>query len=135
MGIRVQDIRHVVIDQRVVNSNRPPLQRDSTCEPFPNRDVEGRKIVAILDRFVADSGIVARELSLGGLAIDAARVRCPVLVQAAAEDRFFPPAVERRIAERYGAALRVYERHAHFVVMEPGWEEIAGDAERWLAAL
>ena len=89
---------------------------------------------AILDRFVADSGIVARELSLGGLAIDAARVRCPVLVQAAAEDRFFPPAVERRIAERYGAALRVYERHAHFVVMEPGWEEIAGDAERWLAA-
>jgi len=88
---------------------------------------------AILERFVADSGIVARELSLGGLAVDPARVRCPVLVQAAAEDRFFPPAVERKVAARYGAELRVYEGHAHFVVMEPGWEEIADDAERWLA--
>ncbi len=89
---------------------------------------------AILERFVADSGVVARELSLGGLAIDAARVRCPVLVQATAEDRFFPPAVERRIAAKYGAELRTYDGHAHFVVMEPGWEELADDAERWLAA-
>ena len=88
---------------------------------------------AILDRFVADSGVVARELSLGGLAIDAARVRCPVLVQAAAEDRFFPPAVQRKVAARYGAELRLYDAHAHFVVMEPGWDELAGDAEAWLA--
>ena len=128
--LAVRQLRHLGAMLR----GRPLVARSEDIAHMNLHRVPDAERAAILDRFVADSGIVARELSLGGLAIDAARVRCPVLVQAAAEDRFFPPAVERRIAARYGAELRVYDGHAHFVVMEPGWDVIAADAAAWLAA-
>jgi pimeloyl-ACP methyl ester carboxylesterase len=88
--------------------------------------------VALARRLVPDSGRVGRELSLGGLAIDADRVRCPMLSISAEEDRFFPPRVGREVANRYHCAWRCYAAHAHFVVMEPGWEAIAADTEGWL---
>jgi pimeloyl-ACP methyl ester carboxylesterase len=87
---------------------------------------------ALAGRFQAESGTVARELSLGGLAVDASRVRCPLLAVSTSEDRFFAPRVGRRIAERYGCEHRHYDGHAHFVPMEPGWERIAGDVADWL---
>jgi pimeloyl-ACP methyl ester carboxylesterase len=127
--LAVRQLRHLGTMLR----GRPLVASPADIAHMNLHRVPAAEHAAILDRFVPDSGIVARELSLGGLAIDAARVRCPVLVQAAAEDRFFPPTVQRRVAARYGAELRVYERHAHFVVMEPGWEELAGDAAAWLA--
>jgi len=85
-------------------------------------------------RFVPESGRVARELSLGGLDIDPARARVPTLVVSASDDRFFSPAVGARVAARYGADHRVYEEHAHFLVEEPGAEEIAGDVAAWITA-
>jgi pimeloyl-ACP methyl ester carboxylesterase len=89
---------------------------------------------AFFDRLVPESGRVARELSLGAVAVDPARVRCPLLSVSAAEDRFVPPAVGRRIAARYGAEHRVFAGHAHFIVAEPGWEGPADAIERWIAA-
>lgn len=88
---------------------------------------------ALFDRLVPESGRVARELSLGAVKVDAARVRCPMLVVSAAEDRFVPPAVGRRIARKYGAAYRVFAGHGHFMIWEPGWERPAAAIEEWLA--
>lgn len=87
---------------------------------------------ALARRFQAESGTVARELSLGGLRVDASRVRCPVLVVSAEHDRFFSPRVARRIAARYGVQPRHYAGHAHFLVMEPGWERIAEEVGEWV---
>jgi pimeloyl-ACP methyl ester carboxylesterase len=86
------------------------------------------------DRLVPESGRVARELSVGALAVNPARVRCPLLSVSAADDRFVPPAVGRRIAARYGAEHRVFAGHAHFIVAEPRWEGPADAIERWIAA-
>jgi pimeloyl-ACP methyl ester carboxylesterase len=97
-----------------------------------HRVAEGER-VALAERLVPDSGRVGRELSLGGLSIDADRVRCPMLSISTEEDRFFPPRVGREVAARYHCAWWRYAAHAHFAVMEPGWETIAADAERWLA--
>ena len=80
-----------------------------------------------------ESGRVARELSLGTVAVDAGRVRCPVLSVSAADDRFVPPGVGRRIADKYGAAYRVFPGHGHFMIWEPGWERPAGEIEQWVA--
>ena len=38
----------------------------------------------------------------------------------------------RRIAERYDATLRVAENRGHMVIVEPGWEKLAADVERWI---
>ena len=88
---------------------------------------------ALFDRLVPESGRVARELSLGTVAVDARRVRCPVLSASAAEDRFVRPSVGRKIARKYGAAYRLFAGHGHFIIWEPGWERPAAEIEHWMA--
>ncbi|MHB1225458.1 MAG: alpha/beta hydrolase [Gemmatimonadaceae bacterium] len=90
---------------------------------------------ALAARFVADSGRVARELSRGGLPIAPERVRVPMLVVSATEDRFFSPRVGAMVAARYGAEHTIYEDHAHFLVQEPGAESIAGDIADWIGRI
>jgi alpha-beta hydrolase superfamily lysophospholipase len=88
---------------------------------------------AILDQMVPDSGRAGRDMSITGVAIDATRVRCPVLLVAAQEDRFIPKTIGERVARRYGAPVHMLEAHAHMSLLEPGWEQVADRVERWIA--
>jgi pimeloyl-ACP methyl ester carboxylesterase len=90
---------------------------------------------AIFPRFVPESGRAGREISLGAVPVDAARVRCPVLVVTTADDRFVVPRVARRIARKYGATLREVPGHGHLLLLEPDWEGPAALVEGWLAGL
>ena len=128
-GLAWRQLRHLwtMLRQRPLVASAADV-RFMTLNGMPEAALD-----ALAVRFGPDSGRVARELSLGGLAVDPSRVRCPLLAVATADDRFFSPAVARQVAARYGIPLRVYAGHAHFVVMEPGWETVAGDVEAWLA--
>jgi non-heme chloroperoxidase len=86
-------------------------------------------------RLVPESGRAAREVALGLVAVDAARVRCPVLVVGAGLDRITPLATQRRIATRYGGELRVWPGHAHMPMLEDGWETAADALLGWLGAV
>lgn len=88
---------------------------------------------AVLDRMVPDSGRAGREMSITGVAIDARRVRCPILVVAADEDRFIPRAIAERVARRYGAPVHLLTNHGHMNVLEPGWQQLAARVESWIA--
>ena len=88
---------------------------------------------ALFARVVPDSATAGSELLFSRVPVDETRVRCPVLVGAATDDRFFPPAVERRVAAKYGAEMMEFAGHAHFLLFEPGWEEPASRIEGWLA--
>lgn len=88
-----------------------------------------------LAQFIPDSGRVARDISLGALTVDASRITAPMLVVAAAEDRFVAPRIGRQLARKYGAELREYQGHAHFIVAEPGWERVADDVLQWLESV
>ena len=91
-------------------------------------------------RFVYESGRAAYEIGFWPLdlrhasRIDAAAVTCPLLVLTGREDRITPVHVVRRVARRYGtrATCREFDRHAHWLVGEPGWEAIAGELAEWL---
>ena len=87
---------------------------------------------ALFARFVPESGRAGREMSRGAIAVDPARVRCPVFVASATDDKTIAPGIARLVAQRYHAPFRVYEDHAHLLLAEPGWEGPAGDIERWL---
>lgn len=113
----------------------PLLARPSDIEYMTLHAVPAAERAALARRFGPESGTVARELSLGGLAVDASRVRCPMVTISTSDDRFFPPRVGRAIAARYGIPMWEYAGHGHFPLMEPGWEVIAGDVERWLAGV
>lgn len=84
------------------------------------------------ERLVPESGRTTFDIAVKGVPVDAGRVRCPMLVAAGREDRITPVKMVRKIARKYGAELRIYDGHAHMVLLEPGWEEIARDMAAWL---
>jgi pimeloyl-ACP methyl ester carboxylesterase len=63
-----------------------------------------------------------------------ANVSCPVLVVSGSEDRITPAALVQKAANKYKAlsTYKEFENHAHWVIGEPGWEEIAEFAADWL---
>ena len=73
-----------------------------------------------------------REAALGMVSVDAARVRCPVLVVGAERDAIVPVAIGRRLAARYRAEYRELAGHAHMPMLEEGWEAVADDLLGWL---
>ena len=95
------------------------------------------------ERFVYESGRAASEIGFWlfdrrkAAAVDESKVTCPVLVIGAAEDRITPVSVVRKVAEKYQrvSTYKEFAGHAHWVVGEPGWEEIAGYIEGWLHEL
>ena len=56
----------------------------------------------------------------GTFRIDAAKVRCPLLVVGGREDRIVSASVTRGIADRYHAKAKIYEAHCHWLMEEPG---------------
>jgi pimeloyl-ACP methyl ester carboxylesterase len=90
---------------------------------------ESERLCASLE---PESGVMARELVLSGVAVDEASVRCPVFVVASTFDRLTPPARQRLLAARYRADYVEFAQHAHFPMLEPGWARPAAVIGRWL---
>lgn len=92
------------------------------------------------DKFVYESGLAACEIgfwlfdSKRASKVDESKVTCPVLVVAGTEDRITPASVVRKVAQKYKAVstYKEFANHAHWVIMEPGWEEIAEYILDWL---
>lgn len=95
---------------------------------------------AVYDRFVYESGRAAAEIGFwlfdfkGASKVDESKVSCPVLVVSGAEDRITPASVVRKVADKYEAVstYKEFENHAHWVIGEPGWHEIAEYVYDWL---
>jgi pimeloyl-ACP methyl ester carboxylesterase len=67
-------------------------------------------------------------------AVDAKRVRCPVLVVTSAQDKVVSASTGRHIAELYGERATFHEAagHGHFLLLEAGWERLAQLCVDWL---
>jgi pimeloyl-ACP methyl ester carboxylesterase len=95
---------------------------------------------AAYDRFVYESGRATFEIGYwlldprGAARVDASKVTCPVLVVGGAQDRMTPVDVVRKVAGKYRAVAtyKEFSNHAHWVVGEPEWEEVAGYVLDWL---
>jgi pimeloyl-ACP methyl ester carboxylesterase len=95
---------------------------------------------SLYDQFVYESGRAACEIGFwffdpkGAARVDESKVTCPVLLITGKEDREHPVGVVRKIAERYKAAATYKELsgHAHWIIGEPGWQQIAEYIEEWL---
>lgn len=95
---------------------------------------------AVLSQLVYESGRAPAEIGLWpfdprrAAHVPAERVTCPVLMIEGTEDRITPPFVVRKVARRYGdrATYREVPGHAHRLIDEPGWEDIATTCADWL---
>ena len=62
------------------------------------------------------------------------RIKAPALVMVGAKDMIHPPATVRQTAERLGADFRVFEGMSHWLLGEPGWEDVAQACLEWTSA-
>ncbi len=66
--------------------------------------------------------------------------RAPLLLIAGLDDRAMPPGVARRTLRAYGASparteLKTFPGRTHWIIAQPGWEEVAQACIDWIAAL
>jgi pimeloyl-ACP methyl ester carboxylesterase len=64
--------------------------------------------------------------------VPARAVAAPVLAIVGERDRVHPPATVAQIAERYGGATQVMTGMSHWLIGEPGWEQVATVVLGWL---
>jgi pimeloyl-ACP methyl ester carboxylesterase len=94
-------------------------------------------------RFVYESGRAAWEIMFWlfdprkAVVVDESKVTCPVLVIGVAGDRMTPVSVVREVAKKYQgvATYKEFAGHAHRLVAEPSWEEIAEYVDDWVNQL
>jgi len=92
------------------------------------------------ERFVYESGRAGFEIgfwlldSKKATQVNEKKVKCPVLVIAGAEDHITPASVVRKIHEKYKdvSTYKELSGHAHWVVSEPGWEDVTELIHEWL---
>lgn len=84
-------------------------------------------------QLVPESGKVYRELIFGSYKVDFSNISCPAMVVGAAEDRIVAPALVEWTARKLGVTADIREHHAHWLLEEPGWEEIAASVADFLA--
>jgi non-heme chloroperoxidase len=130
-GLVVRQLRYLpaIIGSRPVH----PSSRDLNALVLNHVPPSQRP--AVLRELVPDSGRAGRDMSISGVPVDARRVRCPVFVVGADDDRFIPPQVVRRIASRYGAPIQTMVGRGHLLVIEPGWKAVADVVERWCSSV
>jgi pimeloyl-ACP methyl ester carboxylesterase len=94
----------------------------------------------IYGHFVYESGRAAAEIGFWlfdpkkATYVDESKVTCPMLVIAGSEDRITPASVVKKVAYKYKAVstYKKFPNHAHWVVGESGWKEIAKYIDAWL---
>ncbi len=92
------------------------------------------------EKFVYESGRAAFEIgywlldSQGASRVNASKVTCPVLVIGGSQDRITPASVVRQVAKKYKtvSTYKEFQNHAHWVIGEPGWEEVAEYVLSWI---
>jgi len=97
---------------------------------------------ALLGRMGPESGRATFEMVHWGLdmgrasEVEAHKVRCPLLLLAGGEDRICPPGTVERIAALYrGSHYEKLPGMGHWLIGEPGWEQVADRAIAWLDSL
>ncbi len=116
-------------------SSRPfqPTTADADAMVLNRVPVASRHVIR--QRFVADSGRAAREMAIGTHDVPREAIHIPLLVVGSDDDRFIPPGVSRRVAQRYRARFHLAEGHGHFLFSEPGWEAQAAFMLDWIDSL
>jgi pimeloyl-ACP methyl ester carboxylesterase len=115
----------------ILRSRSFTIGPDDAAALLGNRMTPGLQAWAY-PQLVAESGRAAREMALGGVAVDPAGIRCPTLVVGAQHDRITPTSVERQIAAPYGSEYLEARGHAHMLMLEEGWEVPFREILAWL---
>jgi hypothetical protein len=89
----------------------------------------------VIDRLVPDSGRAGRELIDHRRTVDASRVLAHCSSLPPTDDKFIPAKTVGASRAPIRCSARVMPGHGHMIVLEPGWQEVAGIVADWFAAI
>ena len=97
----------------------------------------------MFEKFVPESGRVAFEILHWGLdmartsEVDVRKVDCPLLFLTGDNDRISPAGTVQRTAALYKdrAQFEVMPEMSHWLIGEPGWEQVCERSLAWLGSL
>jgi pimeloyl-ACP methyl ester carboxylesterase len=115
-----------------------PTEREALAYTFNTTpEAEAR---AQCRNFVHESGRALLEIALPWLdgahaaSVRPREVKVPLLFVGAQKDLLVPPDVVRRTAAQFsGSVYREYPNQGHWVLGQPGWQNIAEDVVTWLS--
>jgi pimeloyl-ACP methyl ester carboxylesterase len=118
-------------------SHRPSFKSAvySTLHLLPEMDQK-----STFEKIVYESGRAIFEIGFwyldpkGVAKVDETKVDCPVLVVSGALDRLTPASVVRKVAKKYKSVsiYKEFQNHSHWLIGEPGWEDIAEYVLDWI---
>ncbi|MDT5091922.1 MAG: hypothetical protein QOH60_1285 [Mycobacterium sp.] len=117
-------------------AGRPVRPSNATFRAIPLNGLADDEKTAIIARFVPDSALVFRSMSLGtrDTRVDAKSVSCPVLCVSGGVDRNVAHWISRRIARRYGAEHHHHPGLPHWIVARSALTQVAPPVLSWLDA-
>lgn len=103
------------------------------------REVSGRisewsseKQKAYLKKLVPEPSRVVRDIVCGNITVPPASISVPMLVISGTIDDIVPVQSSRRVAKKYNADFMEFEGNGHFIIIEPGWKDVANAIHAWL---
>ena len=100
-------------------------------EAFFSADMPPEKVAAYHGR-MGDESFRAYLDELGLNLVRTRLVRTPLLVIGAGQDTLITPGMVQATARRYGTTAEIFPGMAHDVMLEAGWERVAGRILSWL---
>ena len=109
-------------------AGQPIIPGPGGCSTIALNEVPKPLRPAIHKTLVHESGKVYREMIFGTFKIDFSKITCPVMVMGGRNDRIVSVKLVEWTAAKLGVQAHIYDGHAHWLLEEPGWEGIAGEA-------
>lgn len=98
---------------------------------FFSDDYPNKKFLGYYPSIQSESVIMAMDASILHLPRPQ-KVKTPLLVIGAENDRIFTVAEQRKTARAYNTEVILYPQMAHDMMLEPGWETVADRILNWL---
>ena len=115
-----------------IMTGRPFIVGNDACSVLALNQVPERGPPAIHAHLTHESGKVYRSMMMGTIRVKAGKVPVPVFVAGGTEDHIISTRLLRKTAHHYGVDAHVYEGRGHWILEEPGWEQVADDVLTWL---
>lgn len=113
-------------------TGRPFVVGGDACSVLALNRMPETERPALHSQLTEESGKVYRSLLLGTIRVDPSKVRVPVFVAGGTDDHIISTRLLRKTARHYGVEPHLYAGHAHWLLAEPGWQDIANDVLAWL---
>lgn len=140
LGVRSFALSHLRANAAVLWPGSSPIEQTlaSWRWAFWQTGADEEAQAAFDEHVVPESRLVGRGPIGADGAIDFTKERAPLLMIAGGADRIIPASLNRTNAARYDAAraptdLIEMKGRTHFVCQEPGWEEVADEAAKWIS--